>query len=51
MKAIALVVVGMVFGGLFINANYDNGSKTTAQEEVVLGHRIAPNGVEILVTK
>ncbi|MCT4994223.1 hypothetical protein LZK84_16410 [Pseudomonas aeruginosa] len=51
MKAIVLVVVGMVFGSLFINANYGNDTKTTAQEEVVLGHRIAPNGVEILVTK
>ncbi|AEH03535.1 hypothetical protein AVT69_gp110 [Pseudomonas phage PhiPA3] len=49
MKAIALVFVGMVLGGLFVNAKYD--TPKASEEQVVLGTRIGSLGQEILVVK
>ncbi|AFO70833.1 hypothetical protein KEN51_CDS0027 [Pseudomonas phage vB_Pae10145-KEN51] len=49
MKAFALVVIGLTFGGLFVNAKFEE--QTISNETVILGHRIGPNGQEMLVTK
>lgn len=46
---IAMVLAGLVFGGLFMN---DRMSTPHAEEktEVVYGHRIGPSGEAMLVT-
>ena len=50
MKAIAIVVISAVLGGLFINEKMEAPHETEGKTEIVYGHRIGPNGVPMLVT-
>lgn len=46
-----LVLVGAVLGGLFINDKMSVPQHTENKTEIVMGHRIGPDGGMMLVTK
>lgn len=48
-SGLLLLCVGVIFGFSFVNANYGQETQEDESQEVILGHRIAPNGQEILV--
>lgn len=50
MKAIALVLMGAVLGGMFINEKMTPPKATEDKTEIVYGHRIGPTGEPVLVT-
>ncbi|MFO5742390.1 hypothetical protein ACLBPW_30295 [Klebsiella pneumoniae] len=49
MNALPVVVIGLIFDGLFVNAKFEE--QTISHETVILGHRIGPNAQQMLVTK
>ncbi|BEG72754.1 hypothetical protein [Pseudomonas phage PA1C] len=51
MKAIVMVLVGMVLGAAVVYGGSYEAPKVEKESEVILGHRIGPNGQEMLVTK
>ncbi|ATN94579.1 hypothetical protein FDJ06_gp002 [Pseudomonas phage SL2] len=51
MKAITMIITGMVMGATIVYGGTYEVPKVKKDTEVILGHRIAPNGVEIIVTK
>lgn len=50
MKAIVIMLVGLVLGGLLMNDQMSTTKAEDSKTEVVYGHRIGPDGNPILVT-
>lgn len=51
MSKVALLVVGIIVGGLFINGKYEIPQAHDDKTEIVMGHRIGSQGQVMLVTK
>jgi hypothetical protein len=47
----ALIITGMLLGGLFINEKMDTVKHDESKTEIVYGHRIGQSGQVMLVTK
>jgi hypothetical protein len=51
MSKVALLVVGIIAGALFINGKYETPKAHDGETEIVMGHRIGSQGQVMLVTK
>lgn len=50
MKAISMLLAGLVLGGMFMNDKFSAPKAEESKTEIVYGHRIGPNGQPMLIT-